>query len=183
MHSVLGLIVTKVTRALCFVFDCYVSDSRSLFCVWLLRKRLAHSVLCLIVSWWLAHSVLCLIVTLVTRALCFLFDCYVSDSRTLFCIWLLVGESLTLFCVLLLRKWLAHSVLCLIVRQVTRALCFVFDCYVSDSRIRILFCVWLLRKWLALSVLCLIVSLWLALSVLSLIVLLETRALCSVFDS
>ena len=31
------LIVTLVTRALCFVFDCYVSDSHTLFCIWLLR--------------------------------------------------------------------------------------------------------------------------------------------------
>ena len=78
---------------------CWVSDSRTLFCVRLLGQ-------------WLAHSVLCLIVGLEARALCFVFDCYVRGS---------------------------HFVLCLIVGLVTRALSFVFNCYVSDSPT--LFCV------------------------------------------
>ena len=43
--------------------------------------------LCLIVTLLMrVLFALCLIVTLVMRALCFVFDCYVSNARSLFCV-------------------------------------------------------------------------------------------------
>ena len=64
-------------------FDCYVSDTRSLF--------------------------LCLIVNLLVRVLFFVFDCYVSDARSLY---------------FLFDCYVSDA----------RSLYFLFDCYVSDAR-------------------------------------------------
>ena len=150
-----------LTRALCFVFDCYVIASHTLICVWLSRYWFTHSVFCLIVTW--LTRALCflfecyvinsgtlfyflivtlltrLLVTLLTRALSFLFDCYLIDSRTLFYLWFL-------------RYWFEHSVLCcLYVTLLTRTLLYLIVTLLT----RALFCVWLLRYWLAHSVLCL----------------------------
>ena len=69
----------------------------------------------------LAHSVLCLIITWVPPALSFVIHYYVSTSRTLFWVWLLLFL-------------LTHSVLCLINTLKPRALCFEFDYYVSTSQ-------------------------------------------------
>ena len=60
------------------------------------------------------HSVLCLIVTLVTRALCFVFYRYVTDSHTL-CGFRLLGELRILF---------------------------VFDCHVSDTHTPVCVCLY-----------------------------------------
>ena len=68
------------------MFDCWVSDLRTLFCVRLLGQWVAHLVLRLIVGLVARHSVLRLIVGSVAGALCFAFDFWVSGSHTLFCV-------------------------------------------------------------------------------------------------
>ena len=56
---------------------------------WVLGQWLAHSVFFFIVRLVIYALFFCLIVKLATRALCFVIDGYVSDLRTLFCVWLL----------------------------------------------------------------------------------------------
>lgn len=109
-----------VTRAFCFLFDCYVR-------VWLLFDCFDC----------------CEIVTLVPRAICFAYDCYVVTYAICFVYDCYVGNSQILFSVRSLRWSLAHSVFCVIISLVTSTLCFVCDCNVGNSCI--LFCVWLLR--------------------------------------
>ena len=89
MRDVYCLIITVVTRALSFLFDYYVSNSRAPFPVII---TLVPFTICL-----------CLIITLVTRALSFLFDCYVSDSRSLFSVFVTFSDLRSLFSVWLLR--------------------------------------------------------------------------------
>ena len=62
----LFLIVTMIFSALCFAFDCYHGDYRTLCSFSLLRL-------------FLARSALFLIVTMVISALCVLFYCYDDD--------------------------------------------------------------------------------------------------------
>ena len=85
--------------ALCFLFNCYVSDNPALYFLFFFALVIsglftfglivtllirASSVFCLNVTLVISALYVRLIVTFVISALYFLFDCYVSEKRTPF---------------------------------------------------------------------------------------------------
>ena len=73
------LIVTIMFSALCFAFDCYHGDYRTLCSFSLLRLFLARSAFFFIATMMISSLFVVLIVTMMISALCVLFYCYDDD--------------------------------------------------------------------------------------------------------